>query len=229
MAAADGRTGASEQGAQRRLAASRLLASLQRGVSGSRSATRDRAAAARELAEELKQSGPLPGLAVLDLDHTLFRCYLDCDSCGPPYSRVGEDAVRDRNGSIVALYPESRLVCEALRSAGVRLAVASRSPVGGWYLRALELLELREWMQPCFIHGGGEIGYPGTKLGHFLNITKATGVEFCDMVFMDDEYGNIEDMEAEGVTSQYVARTGVTVDAMRELVGKWQQRQQQQR
>lgn len=49
------------------------------------------------------------------------------------------------------------------------------------------------------------------------------------MVFMDDEYGNIEDMEAEGVTSQYVARTGVTVDAMRELVGKWQQRQQQQR
>mmetsp|Transcript_36452 Transcript_36452/g.92120 ORF Transcript_36452/g.92120 Transcript_36452/m.92120 type:complete len:205 (-) Transcript_36452:139-753(-) len=164
-----------------------------------------------------------PGLA------QLFRCYLDCDSCGPPYSRVGEDAVRDRNGSIVALYPESRLVCEALRGAGVRLAVASRSPVGGWYLRALELLELREWMQPCFIHGGGEIGYPGTKLGHFLNITKATGVEFCDMVFMDDEYGNIEDMEAEGVTSQYVARTGVTVDAMRELVGKWQQRQQQQR
>mmetsp|Transcript_36455 Transcript_36455/g.92128 ORF Transcript_36455/g.92128 Transcript_36455/m.92128 type:complete len:90 (+) Transcript_36455:116-385(+) len=65
------RTGAREQGAQRRLAASRLLASLQRGVSGSRSATRDRAAAARELAEELKQSGPLPGLAVLDLDHTV--------------------------------------------------------------------------------------------------------------------------------------------------------------
>lgn len=185
--------------------------------------------AAETLADALKETGPLPRLAVLDLDHTLFRCYLDYDSCGPPYSRAGEDIVTDRNGSKVSLYPESRLVCEALQSAGVKLCVASRSPVERWYKQVLDVLELRECFQPCYIHGGSDIGYPGTKRGHFINIRRATGIAYGDMVFIDDEYGNIEDMEAEGVVCQYVARTGVTVRAMQEVVAKWQRQQLQGR
>ena len=73
---------------------------------------------------------------------------------------------------------------------------------------------------------GGEIGYPGTKLGHFLNIKKAAGVQFVDMIFMDDEYGNIVDMEGHGVASQYVPNSGATLAALGELVEKWRRARQ---
>lgn len=52
-------------------------------------------------------------------------------------------------------------------------------------------------------------------------------MEFEDIIFMDDEYGNIEAMEAQGIASQYVPRNGTTFDATQELVQRWQDLRQQ--
>ena len=60
----------------------------------------------------------------------------------------------------------------------------------------------------------------------FLKITKATGIAFKDMIFLDDEYGNIEDMEGHGVVSQHVPRTGATLEALGELVKRWRKARQ---
>ena len=46
------------------------------------------------------------------------------------------------------------------------------------------------------------------------------------MIFMDDEYGNIVDMEGHGVVSQYVPNTGATLAALGELVDKWRRERQ---
>lgn len=171
--------------------------------------------------EKVLLAGPLPALCVFDLDHTLFRCYLDCDSHGPPFKMVSVDTVEDAQGRIISLYPESRACTEALKTVGVKMCIASRSPVAGWYKQVLDAHNMLPDFDPVYIHGGGDIGYPGTKLGHFLNITKVTGIEFEDMIFMDDEYGNIEDMERHGVVSQYVPHNGATLEALARLIDKW--------
>eukprot|EP00854_Cymbomonas_tetramitiformis_P008762 gene8762-10384_t len=101
---------------------------------------------------------------------------------------VSVDTVEDVRGRSLSLYPESRACTEALKTAGVKMCIASRSPVAGWYKQVLDAHNMLPDFDPVYIHGGGEIGYPGTKLGHFLNITKVTGIEFEDMIFMDDEY-----------------------------------------
>lgn len=96
----------------------------------------------------------------------LFRCYLDCDSWGPGYERVGTDTVKDSYNQKIHLYPEARAVCEVLRDAGVQVAVASRSPVKNWYLEILKLLDL-DYMSPVYIGGGSDFGHPGSKVsGH---------------------------------------------------------------
>jgi hypothetical protein len=42
----------------------------------------------------------------------------------------------------------------------------------GSLVQALGAHDLLTAFEPVYIHGGGSIGYPGTKLGHFLRITK---------------------------------------------------------
>ncbi|CAN0069281.1 unnamed protein product [Ectocarpus sp. 8 AP-2014] len=88
----------------------------------------------------------------------------------------------------------------------IRLAVASRSPVdeGGaarGILGALRLLDLFCCLE---IH-------TGSKAKHFQNIHAATGVEYRDMLFFDDEKHNIKTVRRLGVTCVKVSKeSGLT-------------------
>lgn len=46
--------------------------------------------------------------------------------------------------------------------------------------------------------------YPGRKTTHFQNIKNESGVDYKDMLFFDDEYRNIRDLSAVGVTCVFV-------------------------
>ncbi|CAN0026331.1 unnamed protein product, partial [Ectocarpus sp. 12 AP-2014] len=90
------------------------------------------------------------------------------------------------------------------------LAVASRSPAdeGGaarGILGALGLLDLFCCLE---IHAG-------SKAKHFQNIHAATGVEYRDMLFFDDEKHNIKTVRRLGVTCVKVSKeSGLTFAAV---------------
>jgi len=92
---------------------------------------------------------PLPRLIVLDLDYTLWPFYSDIHISTPvrAAARVGPNpsAVADRNGETFALYPDAPHILHllsSLPSLPIRLAVASKSPVGELCREVLKLLRL---------------------------------------------------------------------------------------
>lgn len=60
----------------------------------------------------------------------------------------------------------------------------------------------------------------GTKISHFKQIQKLTGVDFKDMVFFDDESRNKDVEKALGVTFVLV-RNGVTWDMFNKGIQMW--------
>ena len=51
----------------------------------------------------------------------------------------------------------------------------------------------------------------GSKVNHFQNIQRTTGIDYNEMVFFDNEYGNCEQISEQlGVIVGYCPRTGVT-------------------
>lgn len=65
----------------------------------------------------------------------------------------------------------------------------------------------------------------GSKIKHFKEIQKVTGVDYHDMLFFDDEYRNIDVQEKLGVTFVYLdERYGLTWEAYRNGLNLWRER-----
>jgi magnesium-dependent phosphatase 1 len=64
--------------------------------------------------------------------------------------------------------------------------------------------------------------YPGTKTTHFERIHRATGIEYKEMLFFDDESRN-KNVETLGVVMQLV-RDGVTRNAVDAGVRSWRKK-----
>ncbi|KAI8977738.1 magnesium-dependent phosphatase-1 [Trametes punicea] len=149
----------------------------------------------------------LPKLVAFDLDYTLWDLWIDTH-VNPPLQRVGNavNEVRDRNNQKIAFYRHVPEILHRLREAGVIIAACSRTHAPDLARQALNLL----LVPPPAGHKGEpptpavkffdqmEI-YPGSKIRHFKELHKKTGLPYSEMLFFDDEHRNRE-VESLGVT-----------------------------
>lgn len=145
-------------------------------------------------------SGPKPRLIAFDLDYTLWPFWVDTHVT-PPFHLKGKE-VRDTFDQRVRPFPEASEVLERLAGEGYVLAAASRT---GEVRGANQLLRLFDWDR----HFSHKEIYPGNKKTHFSRIRGASGVEYSEMLFFDDEPRNIRDLTQVGVVSILVPKTGV--------------------
>ena len=150
---------------------------------------------------------------MFDVDFTLWPYWCDTHT-HPPFNLQPDGQVKDGRGQILRLYDDVPSILLALRSAGIKIAFASRTHEPKW---------LEDIARKMRIDGGGrtlwdfadyrEI-FPGDKIKHFKNISAKSGYPCSNMLFFDDESRN-RNVTKLGVT--FVdAEGGVTVDMVRE-------------
>ena len=146
-----------------------------------------------------------PKVIVFDLDYTLWPFWVDTHVT-PPFRKKGKEVV-DSYGQMIRYYKEVPDVLKHLSENGYDLGAASRtSEIEG----AKQLLSLFDW-EKYFKYI--EI-YPGCKVTHFTKIQEASGVDFKDMMFFDDEHRNIVDISKLGVTCVHV-NNGISLTVVR--------------
>ena len=155
--------------------------------------------------------GHRPKLFVFDLDYTLWPFWVDTH-VEPPFSKDHNGAVRDKNNYPIKLYPDVRIILEKLKSSGCPIAVASRTEAPSEAKDLLKKMNLDHYFTYKEI-------YPGKKIAHFGNFREASKVAYEDMIFFDDEYRNIRDIQALGVTCIHVPN-GVNIRSFSEGLQK---------
>lgn len=166
-----------------------------------------------------------PKVVVLDLDGTIWtpEMYELWGGGGAPFSIESNDELRDKAGTRVRLYDGVALaVRDSIRASAI-LGVASTTDEPKWAIECMskfviEMDETRYTLHELFRHNS-EI-YKGLKRNHLKAIKERTGVEFEDILFVDNEYGNIRTVEALGVCCYY-ASDGLTARAWREALHKF--------
>ncbi len=136
-------------------------------------------------------------LVVFDLDFTLWDAGGTwCDHTNPPYKRVNGH-VEDAYGARIVLYPEVQEILEDLKSLEIPMALASRTGAPSWARELLRLFEIQHYFSYEEI-------YPSSKIAHFSQLQKDSGIPYTNMVFFDDEMRNIHDVSSLGVHTIYV-------------------------
>jgi len=119
----------------------------------------------------------------------------------------------NRFGDTVSLYPDVPQILHRVRSAGVVVAACSRTTATVLAREALSLL-----LVPPMTGGDDDDSpvmpaikffdqleiYPGSKIAHFKQLHKKTGIPYSEMLFFDDEMRNREVSSSLGVTFQLV-------------------------
>ncbi|TWU62089.1 Acid Phosphatase [Crateriforma conspicua] len=142
--------------------------------------------------------GRMPELIVFDLDFTLWDCGGTwCDCLSPPFRSKGP-RVTDRTGRHIRLYDDVNAILEFCRMEKIALALASRTEQPPWARQLVQMLEIDHYFALAEI-------YPSSKLKHFQALQSASGVEFCEMLFFDDEMRNIREVSTLDVTCVHVA------------------------
>lgn len=132
-------------------------------------------------------------LVVFDLDFTLWDAGgLWCDHLSAPFEKR-EEGVYDRQGREIKLYEEVRKILHDLDVLQIPMAVASKTMEAGWANQLLKLHEIDHYFPIREM-------YPLSKVNHFRVIHEITQIDYNDMLFFDDEYGNIVDVSALGVS-----------------------------
>ncbi|MCU4162826.1 magnesium-dependent phosphatase-1 [Carboxylicivirga caseinilyticus] len=149
-------------------------------------------------------------LVVFDLDFTLWDAGGTwCDCTNPPYKRVNNHVV-DSYGSQIVLYPEVRSILEDLTSENIIMALASRTSAPSWARQLLDLFEIEDFFAYQEI-------YPSSKIAHFNQLKKDSGIPFNKMVFFDDEMRNIQEVGSLGVHAVYV-RDGINTSIVKKAI-----------
>ncbi|MBS2099471.1 magnesium-dependent phosphatase-1 [Carboxylicivirga linearis] len=152
-------------------------------------------------------------LVVFDLDFTLWDAGGTwCDCTNPPYKRVNNHVV-DSYGSEIVLYPDVRSILDDLKERNITMALASRTSSPSWARQLLKLLDIENYFTYQEI-------YPSSKIAHFNQLQKDSGIPFERMVFFDDEMRNIHDVGSLGVQAVLVddgVSTVIVNDALIQL------------
>ncbi len=136
-------------------------------------------------------------LVVFDLDFTLWDAGGTwCDCTHPPYKKVNQH-VEDAFGREIKLYPEVKMILQNLKNQNIKMALASRTEAPSWARQLLSLFEIEHYFDYQEI-------YPGSKIKHFNQLQKSTGLPYVKMVFFDDEMCNIKEVRGIGVHAVYV-------------------------
>ncbi|CAK9784786.1 unnamed protein product [Cutaneotrichosporon oleaginosum] len=166
-----------------------------------------------------------PLAAVFDLDYTCWDLWIDTDIT-PPLTRKGDELnqLTDRRGSSLCFYPELPALFAELKERRIHVAAASRTHTPELARDALNLLLLpaeNGVVRAQSYFNTMEI-YPGSKLRHFREIHRKTGIPYEQMLFFDDEHRNFE-VEQLGVTMVLITR-GTDRAAWNEGLEKWRRR-----
>ncbi|KAI9430347.1 magnesium-dependent phosphatase-1 [Lactarius indigo] len=155
----------------------------------------------------------LPKLIAFDLDYTLWPLWIDTH-ISSSLKRDGDtlNEVHDKYGDIVAFYDDVPQILHRLRAAGVVIAACSRTTASALARQALSLLlvppkagDNGSRVMPATQFFDQKEIYPGSKIAHFKQLHKKTGISYSEMLFFDDELRNKE-VESLGVTFQLVPR-----------------------
>lgn len=142
----------------------------------------------------------LPSLIVFDLDFTLWDCgglWVDCTS--PPYSRDSKGRIFDSSRREMRLYPDVPDILDEVEASGCPIAIASRTEQPSWARNLLDLMDCRQRFD-------FEEIFPSSKVAHFGNLHKSTGIPYTEMLFFDDENRNIVEVGELGVKCVEVRR-----------------------
>ncbi|WFD30191.1 protein-tyrosine-phosphatase [Malassezia sp. CBS 17886] len=154
----------------------------------------------------MPNTAPLPRLVAFDLDYTLWPLWVDTH-VDPPLRRVSGRVNELVDAAILAQLKEREVyVAAASRTCAPKVARQAlrdlRVPAGGsdgdW----------RATVAPVDYFHQMEI-YPGSKVTHFREIAKASGVAYKDMIFFDDEKRNDEVARKLGVHFVLVGPRGL--------------------
>jgi len=144
---------------------------------------------------------------VFDLDFTLWDAGGTwCDATDPPY-RWNNKRLIDSSNRWIRLYPDVVHILDELHKRGKFVVAASRTFRPDWANDLLNLLDIDRYFHHKEI-------YPADKTKHFKNIQKHLNLPFSEMVFFDDEYRNIADVELLGVNSVFVDE-GITKELVK--------------
>lgn len=139
-----------------------------------------------------------PELVVFDLDFTLWDCGGTwCDCLRPPFLKVGEQ-LYDSSGRLLELYPDVLAILDDVDDLGLPMALASRTERPDWARELLALFGIADRFAFQEI-------YPGSKVKHLKKIADISRITLEKMLFFDDEYRNLVDLEPLGVRCQHVA------------------------
>ncbi|RSH85715.1 hypothetical protein EHS25_003856 [Saitozyma podzolica] len=179
----------------------------------------------RTLTPEHPDAFPL--LVAFDLDYTLWDLWIDTHVT-PPLRRKGDEInqLHDRRGQPLSFYPEVPSILSELKQRRIHIAAASRTSAPELAREALGMLLLHsegdKIVQAVKYFNTMEI-YPGSKLRHFKEIHRKTGIPYDQMLFFDDEHRNFE-VESLGVTMQLVPSSGTDRALWAKGLGTWRKR-----
>ena len=149
---------------------------------------------------QLSTDEHLPKLIIVDLDYTLWKCFVWEDT-SPPYRRIGDSDVCTCNPGIfsveqsraleqnltLSLYNHVRCILNMARQWGIKLAIASKSKGPAHAQKALAALGL--WGTD--IWASVQIIPHEAKSVHVTKILKETGFSSHDALFFDDTEQNV--------------------------------------
>lgn len=149
-------------------------------------------------------------LFVFDLDFTLWNAGDTwCDCTTPPY-KWSNGHLLDRYGRWIRLFEEVPEILRFLKNEDRLIAAASRTEAPDWANELLQLLGVNHYFDAKEI-------YPGDKFRHLRSILRRLKINPNEVVFFDDEYRNIQDVQSMGITSVYV-KNGLTRELIRPFV-----------
>ncbi|KAF8516881.1 magnesium-dependent phosphatase-1 [Gautieria morchelliformis] len=169
----------------------------------------------------------VPQLIAFDLDYTLWDFYIDSHVTGPLNSKGSK--VQDIYGTSIEFYPDvPQILNKILSFEGPKIAACSRTHASALARDALSLIRVP-------LTKGDDGGateavnffdqmeiYPGSKITHFKELHRKTGIPYTEMLFFDDERRNAE-VESLGVTFVLV-QNGLDIQSFEEGLTEWRNR-----
>ncbi|KAF0717282.1 Aste57867_2390 [Aphanomyces stellatus] len=184
----------------------------------------------------------IPKLIVFDLDFTLWYPEM-YELAGAPFRRDADGVVHACDGEEVHLFDDVHPILHEIALspafADTQVAVASRTEYPEWARECLGLIlvrfhtmseeekgQLRRRQLDASAESLANLVhlqaiYPTNKRVHFKQLRDESGVDFDEMLFFDNEYGNIRDISSIGVTSVYCPN-GMTLDVWRQGMVEFQ-------